>query len=386
MKIIMERDALSKALSTASHMLPTKPTIPILGNVLVEVANNRATFKGCNLDMQTTVSVACDVEGEGPAAITLPGKLAAATVNGLPKGAQCSIEWDDGRSATLRAGKCRYKLHALPASDFPDFTPPDDATRFKFGAKNLADALNTIEFAIADDQSRMYLNGAYWGITKLTGHAGLGGHKGARLVFVATDARELGFIPFEVPDDAKDMPGVIVPDQAINEMIRLIADVDGDVDLAVAEARVTLSVGDVTISTKIIDATYPSPGYMDVIPREGFLDVVVDVAELDSALSRLIGLGEGTRVTLAMTSSAMTLGLVNHQAGEAEERIDVTWRHPDLFKRINANGFLKVLRRLKTELCLIRFTDAGKPILFNEYMSEKMATHRTFLSMPMEGS
>lgn len=384
MKVTVERDSFAKALTAASRIVPSRVTIPILGNLLLHAENGQLSVKGCNLDMQTTAVVPCDIEGNSPNAVTIPGDIATQAVNGMTVGAQVSLEWTDNSQVTLRATRSRYRLNALPASDFPDLVQPEGTVTFSLPAKQLAYALSSTESAISSDISRPFLNGVYCHIADPDGHAGLGGHDGLRLIFVATDSRELGYVPLAVPAGAGDMPGIIVPAKAVHEILRLANDASGDIELSVAPNGLTATIGNVIIQTKVIDAIYP--GYMGAIPRDGYKQVVVDVDEMDAALSRLISVGEGNRATLEISNGCLALALTNHNAGDAEEKFEVEWPHEKLQKRINAGGFLRCLRHFKTDLCAIRFADPGKPILFNEFSGGSIATDRTFLSMPMEGS
>ncbi len=181
------------------------------------------------------------------------------------------------------------------------------------------------------------------------------------------------------------MPSVILPDRATREILKLAHDAEGDAQISVSDKGVIVEIGNTIIHARLIDAVFP--GFANHIPSDGYKQMIVDVDDLEAALERLLSLGEGTRTTLKVEAATLTLALANATAGEAEENIPVDWQFEGVLQqRINANGFLRCLKHFKTDLCAIRFGEAGKPILFNEFSGEKIATHRTFLSMPMEGS
>lgn len=385
MKITVERDRLTKALSFASRLIEGKPTIPILGNLLISAGKNSVTIKANDLTMQATCVMPADVVGTANIpAITVPGKLVASTVANFPSGSQVTLEWEDQRTVIMRAGRARYRLLALPASDFPDLPEPEDAVTFKISAKTFDEALSSCEFAILDGLSRIDLAGMCWQIEDPDGHGGLGGHKGNKLIFVATDARELGYVPMDIPDGAEEMPTVIVPGRAIDEMQRLAHGADGEVEISVTPERATIRVGDISLTTKVVEAEYPD--YMRVIPEDGYLPMVADVKDMDAALTRLVNIGEGARATLHTSQGNVTFKLANADAGDAEESVAVEWNDGEISKKINASSFIKIIRKIKTELVSIRFNAPARGILFNEFASEKIIYTRTFLSMPMEGS
>lgn len=382
MKLIVERDALAEALKVATRLIEAKPAIPILGNVLLQVTENRLSVRGTDLDAMASGSAPCEATEAMPA-LSVPGRIFLMTVTGLPSGSQITLEWSGDREVVLRAGRARYRLNTLPASDFPDFIRPAEPVTFSMPAREFCAGVATTEFAIARDISRIYLRGVSLQICDPKGHGGLGGHAGKHLIFVATNSRELGYRAMPIPEGASAMPNVIIPERSVSEMARIAGGFDGDIELSVAPTLATLRCGSNTLSTKLVDATFPD--FMRVIPIDGYRDMIADVSEIDAALSRLINIGDPTKTVLSAEGGNLTFELHDGE-GDAKESISVDWSHEPIKKRVNARSLLTVIKHLKTDTCVIRFSPPGKPILFNEYAASKMETSRTFLSMPMEGS
>ena len=74
--------------------------------------------------------------------------------------------------------------------------------------------INKTQFAISTEETRYYLNGIYLHVA--------GSGKNATLRAVATDGHRLARYELELPDGAKDMPGVIVPRKTVAELRRLL--------------------------------------------------------------------------------------------------------------------------------------------------------------------
>src|ERR1700704_1581837 len=118
MKVTVERAQLLKSLGHVHRVVERRNTIPILGNVLMRAEDARLSLKATDLDLEVTETLPAEV---GPAgATTVPAHMMHDIVRKLPEGAQLSLESSGDRaSVTLRAGRARFSLQALPESDFP---------------------------------------------------------------------------------------------------------------------------------------------------------------------------------------------------------------------------------------------------------------------------
>ena len=113
-----------------------KNTIPILANVLIEAGGGKLALKSTDLDLEASESVPADVAQEG--ATTVPAHVIYDIARKLPEGSQVSLETTgDAGQLVLRAGRSRFTLQALPASDFPDLTAGEFSHRFAIPAAEL---------------------------------------------------------------------------------------------------------------------------------------------------------------------------------------------------------------------------------------------------------
>ena len=73
----------------------------------------------------------------------------------------------------MKAGKSRFKLQTLPAEDFPRLAKPaGDATRFALPQKVLRRLLGLVQYAMAQQDIRYYLNGLLMVVEDKTAAAG----------------------------------------------------------------------------------------------------------------------------------------------------------------------------------------------------------------------
>src|SRR5258708_6718012 len=205
MKVTIERSVLLKALGHVHRIVERRNTIPILANVLIEAAGGKLALKSTDLDLEAAESVPADVAQEG--ATTVPAHVIYDIARKLPEGSQVSLETTgDAGQLVVRAGRSRFTLQALPASDFPDLTAGEFSHRFAIPATELKRLIENTQFAISTEETRYYLNGIYLHTVEAGG--------ATMLRAVATDGHRLARVETSAPEGSVGIPGVIVPRKA----------------------------------------------------------------------------------------------------------------------------------------------------------------------------
>src|SRR5437868_8162937 len=82
MRLTISREKLQEGLSAVSASIPTKTTLPVLANILVETVERGIRLSGTDLDIAVSTEVQADVEM--PGAVTIPAKKLADIARELP--------------------------------------------------------------------------------------------------------------------------------------------------------------------------------------------------------------------------------------------------------------------------------------------------------------
>ena len=135
LKAVIEQSAFLKALARVSRVVEKRNTIPILGNILIEVEQDSVQLRACNLDIDLADSVKAEVASKG--ASTVPGLMLHDIVRKMPAGSAITIECDEN-VMTVKAGKSRFKLQQLRPEDFPSVTAREASHSFPIAGKDLA--------------------------------------------------------------------------------------------------------------------------------------------------------------------------------------------------------------------------------------------------------
>lgn len=326
------RDTLLPALSAAVKAVQRRSTIPILQNVLLEASADTLTVTGTDLDVEVTVPVACSAVDAF--STTLPAGNLHDAIRKLPEGCEVRISAEKDFCA-VHAGRSRFRLPVLPASDYPRLSAIRPAHEFRLAAKLVERMIATLRFAVSTEETRFYLNGIYLHPSTGSGSTGEGGAD--ELCAVATDGHRLASLSVPLPEGAAGMPGIIVPRMTIDVLKGLgggpAGNHDAEIVIGVSETLIRFALpsplgqgsggsgGGVTLASKLIDGTYPD--YRRVVPKGNANSFELDRAGLAAACDRVTTIsGErGRAVKFAFAAGTATLSCVNPDSGSAEEEV-----------------------------------------------------------------
>ena len=351
MNSTVERSSLLKTLLRTTRIVDKRNTIPILNNVLLVAKDSVLRLKATDLDMEITDALPCDIQLDG--AITLPAGLFTDIVKKLPAGSQIKIVTaDDGASVTITAGKSRFKLQVLPASDFPDITIGAFSHTFALPASDLKRLLTKTQFAISTEETRYYLNGVFF-------HTFEG-----NLLACGTDGHKLSLAWQHMPDGSDGMPGVIVPRRAIGELVKLVEEGNVGVEMSDAKVRFTFDDG-LVLTTKLIDGTFPD--YQRVIPKGNDKTLTVERLVLAGAADCVstISSERGRGVKVELSDGEMTLTVSSPDAGVATEALSVIYADDPLEIGFNSKYLAEALTVIEGDQVIVKLADPGSPALLN---------------------
>ena len=263
MEIEVLQDRLAKALNAVSRVAAsTKAGLPILSNVLLRAEDNQLTLTATNMEMATVQYVNAKAKKNGT--ITVPAKLLAEFVSNLPKDNVLITTKDD--KLTISAGKYKSTINGILADDFPELPTIDEkeAVTFKINVDIFKEAVNEVIIASSNDTTRPALTGVFFNTFE------------GSLYIAATDGYRLADKKFV--DKVKSEIKAIVPTNALQEVIRSIADSMDEIEILINDSQIRFRMGEIEITSKLIDASFPD--YRQLIPKDNSNIIELDKAEL----------------------------------------------------------------------------------------------------------
>ncbi len=370
MRVIIERAQLLKSLNHVQSVVERRNTIPILSNVMLNARDGKIRLTATDLDIEIVEEVPADVMVEG--STTIPAHLVHDIVRKLPDGSQLEIEQgpDEGR-LSIAAGRSRFALQALPPDDFPDLTTGDLTHEFSISAALIKRMIEKTRFAISTEETRYYLNGIYLHQLEKDGEQVLRA--------VATDGHRLAQVEVPCPAGAEGIPGVIVPRKTVLELIKLIEDEEGSIEVGLSSSKVQFSLNGMVLTSKLIDGSFPD--YERVIPTGNDKLLEVDRRLFAQAVDRVstVSAEKGRAIKINVNPDRIVLTVNNPDSGNAEEEVAATCDSDPLDVGFNAQYLLDIASQLDGDMAQFLMFDSGSPTIIRDTADDSVL----YVLMPM---
>lgn len=261
------QENLLHALNKTSRIIPVKPQLPILNNVLLLVKNNQFTITSSNLETTEVVLIGAKTEKAG--GICVPARLFTELVSSIsPQTVNLSVK---DNILMIKAGGVDAKIPGIDAAEFPPVSDVVIKTQEKLDRNLVADALTKVIFAAATDEGRPLLTGV-----KIVG-------EGDGLTLAATDGYRLAVnkVGFSLEKNIN----LVIPSKALNEVFKA-SNEDKDMSEVglgqTQDEQLIFVIGSTQIITRAISGEYPN--YEKIIPKTFTTKALVDKTNFGRAI------------------------------------------------------------------------------------------------------
>ncbi len=351
MKLLqIDRDALLKPLQAVTGIVEKRHTLPILSNVLLERKDNHLHLVATDLEIQISTRCEAGKGGSDDQRLTVSARKLQDILRSMPEGTNIALDAQNNR-LQVKAGKSRFNLQTLPAADFPLLGASGPAlTTVSLSQKALRELLLLVQFAMAQQDIRYYLNGMLVVL------------EDELLRVVATDGHRLSYASGAVSkqDEKRE---VIIPRKAVLELARLLSDSDDPVDIQLFANQVKFRFGVIELTTKIIDGKFPD--YTRVIPINYQKHIEINRVLLLQALQRaaILSNEKFRGVRWMLTEGTLRISCTNNEQEEAQEELEVDFAGDALDVGFNITYLLDVLNNVDNERVDCAFGDANSSML-----------------------
>ena len=265
MKLSVMQENLARGLSVVSRAVSSRSSLPVLANVLLKTEDAGLKLTATNLEIGITYWVPGKIESDG--ATTVPARLLTDLVSSLPPGDRVDLELQPGDTLHLKSGRFETNIKGIDAEEFPAIQAAGERPTTRIAQNVLRRALAEVTFAAASDEARPILTGV------------LARFEGDQLTLAAADNYRIAVRTIPVLDAVPET-SVVIPARALNELARVLADVDDPVEVVLAGARnqVLFHLEGVDLVSRLIDGQFPN--YQQVLPQSHNTRAVLDREEL----------------------------------------------------------------------------------------------------------
>ena len=283
MKLICTQENLNKALNIVGKIINKNTTLPILNNILLKTDKGRLKLSSTNLELGINCWVGSKIEEDGE--ITVPTRLFANFISSLPNN---NVEIKlKGDSLNIKCDKYKTNIKGLNAKEYPLIPKIEAAPIFKINSAEFKQALIQVLPAISNSESRIEITGVFLNLAELDKN---------KIVLVATDSYRLAEktlvlkkenINKEALNLAGNITSVIIPKNAIQELIRDLDDDENLLEVMISENQILFKFDNADMISRLLEGKYPD--YKQIIPTKFETEAVVNINEIATAI-RVAGL------------------------------------------------------------------------------------------------
>ena len=364
MNIKIDRELLLRPLGTVSGIVEKRHALPILSNLLLEGNQGKLTFTATDLEMQISTHIKTEIADDFQ--ITISAKKLFDITRALPDESKMDIQIEESK-VLVKAKKSRFNLQTLPPKDYPVMKKEEkDTVDLKLSQKEFKTLLKQVDFAMAQQDIRYYLNGLLIEV------------KDNNINIVGTDGHRLSFTSLKLKNPTHPAQ-VIVPRKTIVELTKLLNDTEDQLEISFTKNQVNFKFNEIDLITKVIDGKFPD--YSRVIPQGHNNVFNVDRSLLLDSMLRASILSNDKYRGIRMVLEEGNLKLVsnNSEQEQAEEELEINYKGEKIDIGFNVTYLIDVLTNIQSDKLTIAFNDSSSSCLVTIPDNEKYK----YVVMPM---
>ena len=366
MNINIQKETLEKPLSQVIGVVEKRQTLPILGNVYLELKQSVLTLVGSDLETEITTRVD-NIEGsEGKT--TVSARKLYDICRSLPNESQLSLVLEQDNKMIVKAGKSRFTLQTLSADNYPRLEETHWKNEFTLAQNQLNNLLTKTSFSMAQQDVRYFLNGLLIEIHN------------DHILSVATDGHRLAKTQVMVDPLGIEQVQSIIPRKAVIEIGKFLdANSDAPVNVKLNASHISIESGNFMFISKLIDGRFPD--YEKVIPANLDKHIVINRANLIDILSRaaILSNEKFRGVSLSVDNNVLQVRSHNPDQEHAKDEMNVDYHGEAIEIGFNVNYLLEALKACDSENIDLGLLDPNTSCTFH---AEESAD-TLYLIMPM---
>lgn len=344
---VLSSDLLSH-LTTISHVLISKNSMPILDNFLFQVQPGILTMTASDGDTTIVTTTAIEnVTGEGSFAV--PVKTLIDPIREMPQQTLRFEIDDDNLEVFVHYQNGKYNFIAENAKEYPLPKPlGDNACHLELSAQTLLSGIQSTIFATADDELRPVMNGIYFDI------------KPEQIVFVASDSKKLVRLindsvkpGFESSFILPKKPATLIKNSISKDMEEATVDWD--------EKSASITMGDYRITCRLIEGRFPR--YEAVIPKNNINHMIIDRQVFVNAVRRISVFANSAtnQIKFELDKNLLTISSQDMDYSHSGiETVTCTYDGAPLKIGFRAGFLIEILNTINADEVELRLSDSAR--------------------------
>ena len=349
MKIVCEKDKLSKAISSVVKGVASKTTMPILEGILIMTNDNELKLTTYDLEIGIEYVMDCDVQEQGSTVVN--AIMFSEIIRKLPD-TEINITLNDNHLLVIECEGSLYKLATMNPEEFPELPKIDIEDSIELEQNTLKSMIRKTIFAVSSEDNRPIFTGCLFEI------------KENKLNVVAVDGFRLSLKSNFLQEKSNDFSAVI-PGKTLNEVNKIILDSFDKIKIGVAKNQALFEMENCKIVTRLLDGEFLN--YSSVVPSNWETRIRVNKNDLQNCFERISLISASSMekekkypVKVMIEIGKITISCTN-QTGDAKEELYVSTEGKNLEVGFNPKYFLDALKVIEDEEIFVDFGSSISP-------------------------
>ena len=354
MNFTIEQDKLSQLLDAASLAIPTRPTDPILGAILLVADAETQTLSATsfNLSLGIHSKTKANIKTSGVAA--LPGKLLADTI-GYLKGELC-FELEE-RTCIISHSSGKRRIQSFNPGEFPQLPTGGDRS-ITLPVKKFLVAIRATLFAASRDETKPVITGVNFKFERDRWQAG------------ATDSHRLALVSAAFDTDIAENIEFTVSYKNLQEIEKILStkSENSTCTLQFNSNFVEFNLPNTRITSRLLEGEFPKLD--SLIPTSFQHEFYIDKAALETGLRRVATLAEKKSKTVKtiwdVKNQQLTLYTESTDVGNAIESLIIkvnSTSDEQIGIGFNLTYLAEAVKYVTTDEIVIKSNGASRPAI-----------------------
>jgi DNA polymerase III subunit beta len=396
MKFTCAQSDLNTNLSLVSRAVPSRPTHPILGNILLTVDADTQTVSLTGFDLSLGIRATIGAEIIEAGNLTLPAKLLSDIVSRLPQGeitiATIANDDDEEILTTIKSASGSFQIRAMAATEYPELPTIEEGQTLTIPISVFSDGLKGALFAASADETKQILTGVH---IRTSGSAAA---PTENLEFAATDGHRLAVVHTSAllsvntaleeqeGNKSENLTGfaLTIPARALRELEKILGAKQEDETLSLHfdDSQIIFDLGDRRLTSRKLEGSYPA--YEQLIPDRFSRTLTVDRKRLIGGLELVSVIADQknnlVKFTLDGEKGQLSLAVDTKDVGNARESMPAEITGTDTEIAFNVKYLMDGLKALAAQEIKMHLNEGTQPAIFTPLGGLKM----TYLVMPVQ--
>ena len=354
MRVSVLQENLHRGLSIVNRAIPSRPSLPVLSNVLLSTEDQRLKLSATNLEMGITCWIGASIQEDG--ATTVPSRILLDLVGNLSP-ESVDLEYNSRTQVlNLRCGGNTGNIKTVDAAEFPLIPEADSSRGVAINAEAFREMVGHVDFAAAREDNRPVLTGI---LTRFEGDT---------ITMASADGYRLAVRTAYLSQPVAEPQEIIIPGRTLTEVARVIGDEDEEVMISLPEGRnqVMFHLKNVDVVSSLIEGAFPD--YEAIIPKGNATVTQVYTQELLRACKRseVFAKDSANAAKVLIAPADKGLGRVtvvsrSQETGDNEGLVDATVEGEEIEISFNIRYLIDVLNVVHEDQVILETSGSAAP-------------------------